>query len=176
MFYAGIGSRETPWKILRIMKHTAQLLAIDEYGCSTGAANGADQAFATAAHEMQSPLHLYLPWPSYEQNWVNSKRCALTDVTILNDNDIDAITSVYDFHPAANKLKPAIIKLHARNYLIIKDVLFVVCYTPDGKGQGGTGQGIKIAQSMNIPVYDLGNKATLAAFEAKINERRNEIP
>ena len=32
---------------------------------------------------------------------------------------------------------------------------FVVCYTPDGKASGGTGQAIRIAEYYNIPIYNL---------------------
>lgn len=33
---------------------------------------------------------------------------------------------------------------------------FVLCWTPSGRGEGGTGQAIRIARAYHIPVYDLG--------------------
>jgi hypothetical protein len=35
-------------------------------------------------------------------------------------------------------------------------VSFIVCYTPGGSGQGGTGQALRVARAYNIPVTDLG--------------------
>lgn len=32
----------------------------------------------------------------------------------------------------------------------------VVCWTKEGKGGGGTGQGIRIARAYDIPVIDMG--------------------
>ena len=172
--YAGIGARKTPQSILQVMADTAYILAQDGYTCHTGAALGPDQAFGNAAHYLATPLHLFLPWASYEEAWVNTKRGGLTEVTVINGTDTAAMQSVFNFHPAADKLKQAVIKLHARNYLIINGVEFVVCYTPGGNGQGGTGQGIRIAKSMHIPVYDLGNTNTLLAFKTKIIAIRKE--
>lgn len=34
---------------------------------------------------------------------------------------------------------------------------FVICWTKGGKGNGGTGQAIRIAKDYNIPVFDCGN-------------------
>ncbi len=176
MTYAGIGARKTPPEILTLMAASATLLGNDRYICCTGAAIGADQAFANGAHNTGGMVSLYLPWYSYESDWVNSIRGPLTKVDTLKENDIDAITSVYEFHPAANNLSQGVLKLHARNYLIIINTDFVICWTPNGKTTGGTGQGIKIAQSIGIPIYNLGDTATLTAFQQKINERENELP
>jgi hypothetical protein len=35
-------------------------------------------------------------------------------------------------------------------------VEFVICWTPQGKGAGGTGQALRIARDLKIPIYDLG--------------------
>ena len=67
-------------------------------------------------------------------------------------------------------MKPAVMKLHARNYLIINKVNFIVCWTPNGKVTGGTGQAIRMAASMGIKVYNLGNPNTLKAFKLRITE------
>ena len=35
---------------------------------------------------------------------------------------------------------------------------FVICWTKNGKGTGGTGQAIRIAKGFGIPVFDLAIK------------------
>ena len=68
------------------------------------------------------------------------------------------------FHPAWNKLSQGAKKLIARNgYQVLgKDlndpVELVVCWTQDGKVQGGTAQAIKIANYCYIPVFNLYNE------------------
>lgn len=53
-------------------------------------------------------------------------------------------------------------KLQARNsYQILGLDLntpsnFVICWTKNGKGSGGTGQAIRIARAYNIPIFDAG--------------------
>ena len=66
------------------------------------------------------------------------------------------------FHPRWDYLKQGARKLHARNSLQLfgKDMNlasdFVLCWTKDGKGKGGTGQALRIARSYGIPVFDFG--------------------
>ena len=38
---------------------------------------------------------------------------------------------------------------------------FIMCWTPNGSGSGGTGQAIRIARALNIPVFDLGHQRIL---------------
>lgn len=65
------------------------------------------------------------------------------------------------FHPAWDRCSQYAKNLHARNAAIIlgkgldDPVKFVVCWTKDGKATGGTGQGIRIAESLCIPVFNL---------------------
>ena len=62
-------------------------------------------------------------------------------------------------------------RLHARNCFQIlgakldTPVSDVVCWTPNGSGSGGTGQAIRLAEMMNIPVWDLGNPEVLLKFQ-----------
>ena len=57
--YAGIGSRETPPKVLDLMTRLAQTLARDGWHLHSGGAHGADTAFAdgTPLHQR----HIYRP-------------------------------------------------------------------------------------------------------------------
>jgi hypothetical protein len=65
------------------------------------------------------------------------------------------------YHPAWLKLTPAMKQLITRNsYQVMgpdlqSPCLFVLCWTPSGLGQGGTGQSIRIAKAHDIPVFDM---------------------
>lgn len=165
--YAGIGSRETPGDILRLMQHLALELAYDGWTLRSGCAPGADSAFeqgafdATMARRGLPRPELYLPWPRFE-----GRRSVLTK---LDEPQAEALPIAAKFHPAWDRLKQGAQKLHARNVhqILGPDVTapvpsrFVLCWTPGGKGGGGTGQAIRIARAYNVPVFDLAREADL---------------
>jgi len=175
--YAGIGSRETPQEILKLMNQIGFLLAQNNVTCRTGAALGADQAFANGANMGGGKIHLSIPWGSYEQKWINTLIPSLLEIQVLDPNaDTDAMLSVKHHHPYHDKLKQGAIKLHARNWLILYEADYVICYTSDGNAKGGTGQGIRIAEASGKYVYNLGNPHTLDSFYKDLDLRRNELP
>lgn len=169
--YAGIGARNTPDNILQVMVKTGKLLAKDGLCCNTGMAQGADQAFARGACLGNGALKLCLPWASYEQETQQHLWGNITKVVVDPKLHTEAYLSVQKYHPNPANLKPAVVKLHARNYLIIEGVEFVVCYSPNGAPIGGTGQAIRMASDMEITIYNLGVEATLEAFKRQIVER-----
>ena len=166
--YAGIGSRKTPPYVLNIMTQIAVVLAKKGYVCHTGACIGADQAFAEGALQGGGQVHLLLPWSGYESNWVQTLNGSVTTQVYNPATDVAATESVKNYHPAFNHLSRPVVALHARNYLIINQAEFCVCWTPDGLSSGGTGQAIRIAQDAGIPVYNLGLAGTMAAFVARL--------
>lgn len=154
--YAGIGARNTPKDILYLMKIIGIYLASQVYILHTGAAQGSDQAFAEGAFSIKGRVSLFLPWTGYEKNWWSKYN---TNITVFNSQlDKEALNSVYQYHPNANRLKKSVIALHARNYLILKNAKFAICYTKDGAITGGTGQAIRIMNDMNKEVFNLGKK------------------
>jgi len=167
--YAGIGSRETPIEILQVIRSIARVLAKDDFLCKTGAAPGADQAFAEGALCRGGDVEICLPWPSYETHWV-SQLVGTYNIRTLADTDEQAFASVDRLHPFAHNLKQGAKKLHARNFLILQDVRFVICWTTKGLETGGTGQGIRIAQEAGIPIHNLGNPNVLKHFIDKLQE------
>ena len=142
MLYAGIGSRTAPDDILDIMTRVAQKLAALGYKLRSGGAPGSDSAFARGAG--------------------NAK-----EIFGPNDATAEAIELASQFHPAWNRCNGYVRKLHGRNSQIILGrnlivpVKFVLCYTKNASGKGGTGMGIKISNAYNIPIYDMGSKAIL---------------
>jgi hypothetical protein len=159
-FYTGIGSRQTPIWVLAIMTNIADWLYqnTDLY-LRSGAAPGADQAFEAGARDWKK---IYIPWEGFNNRYSNE-----------NDNDTvhagvcgGALGLAQRYHPAWDLCTDGVRKLHARNvYQIFGTSLcrkseFVICWTPDGLGGGGTGQALRIARAHDVPVLDLGEYIT----------------
>lgn len=138
-FYAGIGSRETPQPILDMMTAIAQRKRSDGCILRSGGAKGADKAFEAGAG---SQKEIFRPKDATEAAFELSAK----------------------YHPAWHRCSPWAKALHARNAhiilgrLLVTPVDIVICWTDGGKGGGGTGQGIRIANAYGIEVRDLGVK------------------
>lgn len=163
--YAGIGSRATPPDVLELIINIATKLDSQGYVLNSGGANGADTAFEQGSTNKQ----IFLPCDSFNgrshngSTYINYQRLPHKDL---------AEETVGLFHPAAHKLSEYAFHLMARNTFQVlgKDlqtsVEFVICWTPEGKEIGGTSQAIRIAKSVNIPVFNLGKQKVLDRFTA----------
>lgn len=149
--YAGIGSRETPEKIIQLMKQMAKHLALSGITLRSGGASGADQAFEVGCDSVNGPKEIYLPWKRFENSTSN-----------LIVHDQRAFDYVDQFHPGSQHLTQGARKLQARNsHQILGWELnspsdFIICYTPKGKRSGGTGQALRMAEHFQIPIFDCG--------------------
>lgn len=167
MYYTGIGSRSTPKSVCNSFTEIAKVLHKYGFILRSGYAEGADIAFEKGAYIRKE---IYLPWhgfngaPDYHPYYVVNSRKAM---------EIAA-----QHHPAWNRCSPAARKLHARNSHQILGLnlnnpsLFVLCWTPEGSGRGGTGQALRIAKNYNIPIFDFGSNfvRVLDEFENFINK------
>ena len=154
-YYAGIGSRETPADVMVRMTTIARRLAGLGYVLRSGGADGADTAFEDGAGQAKE---IWVPWIGFRDN-----PSTLTPVP-------DAFPIAEKYHPNWQRCSPAARKLHARNVHQVlgadlrTPVEFVLCWTKDGGVSGGTGQAIRIALGMQIPVYFLNDTTTTEAF------------
>ncbi len=154
LYYAGIGSRQTPDEILFQMELIALLLYSRNYVLRSGGAKGADSAFAKGTKSR----HIYY----------------------ASDATDDSIALSSKYHPAWNRCSDYVKQLHGRNSMIILGVKldtpveFVVCWTPTGEATGGTGLGIRIARAYNIPVYNL--KSDIETDELRAHCRTIPLP
>lgn len=152
-YYAGIGSRKVKdiAHIRDMMIDLGMKLAQRGYILRSGGAQGADQAFELGCDRARGQKEIYLPWPGFEGS----------DSQLFNVTP-EALAMAERFHPAWHRLSQGGRKLQARNcYQIFgrdlqTPVDFVLCWTPGGRGEGGTGQAIRIARHYNIKVHDLG--------------------
>ena len=176
LYYAGIGSRGTPSYILNIMINLGSYLYEQGWTLRSGAAEGADSAFELGHdHVATEPRkEIYIPWKNF--NWSNSplhrENVPFTDQEMLFAGR---------FHPAWHKCSPSARLLHARNTRqilgceqlhgpVVVPSKFVVCWTKDGKLQGGTAQALRIAEAMGVKIFNLGKPSNSHELEAIIHE------
>lgn len=130
------------------MTEVARKLGNLGYTLYSGGADGADNAF-----EIGSPhKRIFLPWDGFAGRYTDGASYIVPPYR-------EDIVKLY--HPAGDRLKPGALKLMSRNsYQVLgpdlkSPVDFVVCWTKDGKASGGTGQAIRIAESLGIPIFNL---------------------
>lgn len=146
--YAGIGSRECPPDVCKQMTEIANHLGNLGYTLYSGGAEGADDAFERGA----SRKKIFLPWDGFNGRHVDGNLYVVPPYV----EDL-----AKKFHPAGDRLKQGALKMMSRNcYQVLgpdlkSPVDFVICWTKDGKASGGTGQAIRIAESLAIPVFNL---------------------
>jgi len=148
--YAGIGARATPKKIQENMTMAATQLSEHGLVLRSGGAEGADSAFERGAEPDKKEI--FLPWQSYNGN-----------KSLLYTPLWEAYNIAEYYHPNWSACTSGVRALMARNSHQIlgaslnDPVLFVLCWTPNGAGGGGTGQAIRLAEDQNIPVFDMGS-------------------
>lgn len=179
IYYAGIGSRETPQEVLEEMRQTAILLAETGVILRSGGAAGADSAFEEGCLSVGGQAEIYLPWRGFNGN--SSKLFGVTEA---------ALAMAAKFHPAFQRLSAGAKALQARNsyQCLGRDLAtpsaFVLCYTSCGcesaeqriRTTGGTGQAISIASSNGIPVINMANQDWKNRLEDLIDQLKPSKP
>jgi len=166
-FYAGIGSRKAPQDIQDRMWAIAIVLEIKGYTLRSGNAIGSDQAFSSG---VKSEAQIWLPYYGFNKGFSNRYPKHIYEVIFPDDKE--AFASIAKYHPKMNSLNSNSLKLMARNYRQIvgrngeANSEFVLCWTPGGEIVGGTGQAIRIAQDLGIPVYNMFNCSNEDIFKA----------
>lgn len=184
--YAGIGSRQTPANIISIMRHIGAYLSSEGWTLRSGAEQGADTAFEVGVDDhllttrnpggdhFSSNKEIYLPWKGFNNH-----------PSLLHPGNIPFSQMEVDFtaqyHPAWSKCSPSAKLLHQRNTRQIlgceavngpqvTPVKFIVCWTEDGLLKGGTAQALRIANSLDIPIVNLGSATNPQELEALVLE------
>lgn len=149
--YTGIGSRATPLRFLILFQNIASDLALAGYVLRSGHAKGADQAFEIGCDSYYGKKEIFIPWKGFESS--------SSEYYLVNEEATNIASS---FHPGWCFLTEGAKKLHSRNvYQVLGYDLnsyssFILCYTKEGKRQGGTGQALRIAEHFKIPIFDFG--------------------
>lgn len=159
-FYAGIGSRNTPREMLKIMSVIASCMETSGYILRSGGALGADRAFEEGV--------------TFREN---------KEIFLAKDALLWAEEEVQKYIPSDRKTysfytwKPYIRKLLARNMMQIlgksgdRPVECVACWAPSvnytDSSAGGTSWAIRCALAYDIPVYNFYDSKQLEAFKEK---------
>ena len=152
-FYTGVGSRETPFHILDLMRLLAVKFAHKGYMLRSGGAQGADQAFEAGCREANGLCKIYRPHHATPA----------------------AMELAAKYHGAWHLCGEWARKLHARNaFQVLGDDLktpssMLICWTRDGANThqqrsiatGGTGTAISIASEAGIRVANLARQYDL---------------
>lgn len=159
--YAGIGSRRTPPEILELMTKLARKLDAAAMILRSGGAQGADSAFAAGATHRE----IFIPWRSFSDD---PHAIPIDRSPFLSE----ALREAQRLHPFWEKCSRGARLLHARNIQQVQGLdlkhasAFVLCWTPNASGEGGTGQAIRNARELAIPVFDLGDPQILRHVRA----------
>jgi hypothetical protein len=171
--YAGIGARKTPDDICLVMTGAAAALEGMGYTLRSGGAQGADTAFYRGISNYNL-FQVFIPWEGF-QGFTGRDSCTHVFKHMAPSLQSEAFNIAQEFHPAWHRLSEAAQMLMARNsFQVLGHDLetpadFVICWTPGGSGDGGTGQAIRIANHYGIPVIDLGG-ITIDQAEERIGE------
>ena len=163
--YAGIGARATPPAVLQLMTALAARMEQEGWRLRSGGARGADAAFEAGVQD-PSKRAIYLPGPEFNQRQAGTG--GYIDSTRLPGWG-QALATVSQHHPAPERLSSFARNLMARNAMQVmgpnmdRPADLVVAYTPGGEVVGGTGQALRMAGALGIPVRNLGNPETLAS-------------
>lgn len=165
--YAGIGSRETPIDILQLMYNIATHLGSMDWTLRSGGAAGADTSFDKGCTSVNGKKEIFLPWAGYHNLY--GKGYEVPPITP------ELINIAGEFHPAWDKCSTGVKKLYARNVYQLTgtndiNTDIVICWTANGKRGGGTGQALRIAEYLEIPIFDLALPETMAKLTKYIQE------
>lgn len=165
IYYAGIGSRETPNEILNYFTSLAAYFSKKGFTLRSGGAEGADKAFEIGCDRTSGKKEIYLPWRGFEHS----------DSKLIVSND-KAYEIAQSFHPNWDRLTDGAKKLQARNshqvlgFDLDTPSNFIICWTKNGKGQGGTGQALRIAEHYKIPILDAGKYTSVDEIKTGLKE------
>lgn len=154
IYYAGIGSRDTPPEICHLMTRIEKRLSEKGWTLRSGGARGADSAFEAGS----SLSEIYLPYDGFEKKRQYHIGCYDAE-SFSNYQEARAIAA--EFHPAWGRCSEWARKMHTRNvYQVLGMDLntpssCIICWTKDGGFNGGTSQSMRIAKARGIPIFNL---------------------
>lgn len=158
---ACIGTRQ-PLQHTELLERIGTFLAAAGYVISTGNAVGSDQAFARGANSVNpAQVELWLPWYSYERQ------------AIVHGNQVHpgpqqwAYKLAEEHHPNWAACSRGATALHARNCHIVKGCTLCIAL-PGATRLGGTGQGMRVAEALGIPILNLRKPEDLERVLAKL--------
>lgn len=151
-YYTGIGSRETPASICEEMTEIARTLDEMGYTLRSGGAPGADVAFEAGS----SNSEIFLPWAEFHDH---------PSLLYPPTSEAEQVSRMLFPHfPGISRAVRLIVSRNIHQVLgwnigVSKHSDFIICWTKDGKGTGGTKYAMRCAKHFDIPVFNLYNDA-----------------
>ncbi len=167
--FTGVGSRETPPHVLHMMTIIARALAGEGWLLRSGHARGADMAFELGCKAAE----IYLPWPGF--NGAKVEMGGIYYAPQAGDEMQELFEIASRYHPNWDACSYTAKLFHARNVWQIAGMDLntptdmVVCWTKDGKASGGTGQAMRIAEDLKIPIFNLKDPTAIQRMEEFVN-------
>jgi predicted NAD-dependent protein-ADP-ribosyltransferase YbiA (DUF1768 family) len=164
--YAGIGSRDTPPTELARMEAVGAILQRQGWTLRSGGAEGADSAFEHGADRAaredgtMARKEIYIPWNGFQKRSDQEPGVILASAL---PKAREAMEMAKRYHPAWERLSQGARLLQSRNghQILGRDLDdpsgVVICWTEGGAIKGGTGQALRIAQGLGIPLLNLGD-------------------
>lgn len=180
--YTGVGSRETPRRVLILMERMAYCLALKGLNLRSGGAPGADLAFEAGAARGRGFIEIFIPWPSFGKENKNHKfyHVPFTNarITKMAENLAKRVIPHWD------NLKQGARKLHCRNpFQVLGRHLdspsdFCIGYAKvlkKGQYRGGTNTAFQIAEKSGVEVINLAEKKGMARFMRALETYEKEL-
>lgn len=182
-WYTGVGSRETPANILKLMESVGFALASQGWTLRSGGAIGADQAFERGMFRSVGydqpygwvPAEIYLPWAGYEDHHKDTHGgLNILPSYIKLDDERIAESMAMAVHPAWEACKQGARKMHTRNvFQVLGKTLdqpskMLIAWTrldKHGNPKGGTATAIKLAQENGVEVFNLNKPEDFARID-----------
>lgn len=163
--YAGIGSRDISSEEETNISKIANILQSKGLILYSGNAEGSDIAFQKGSN---GKCVVMLPWKTFNIKHYDYAQLAMDHIIVGSRNNNfhkEAFDSIKKFHPKAHALNKASETFMARNFYQIngfdkypKASIVICCansINKKGNVMGGTGQAVRIALSMNIPIINI---------------------
>jgi hypothetical protein len=143
--------------MLEMMTEAARQLEDAGLILRSGAAKGADTAFEKGVY-LWPNKQIFLPWIGF-----NGRHLYHPGTYRLHGEIEEKAREIAaKHHPNWAACNGTAQLFHTRNVAQVlgpnldEPALFVLCWTPGGKGGGGTGQAIRIAKTYDVPIFDMG--------------------
>lgn len=158
--YTGIGSRDVPEDVYKLLQALGRKLATRGYALRSGGAMGCDTAFYEGCKEVGGMSTIFVPWSGFN-NLFGENIVSLSDMpqSLVYRAEWEA----RQIHPVFDRLTQGAKKLHTRNVFqalgedLGKPSDFLVCYAPvmGNTVRGGTKTAVELAKVYGVPVYNV---------------------
>jgi hypothetical protein len=157
---ACIGSTKANTEDLQLCQLIGYTIAKMNIKLASGNAIGADQAYAQGANFVDETLvYLYLTGKNHNTYAIKEK-----NNLIYNNDHPEWVRIAKENHPKYDYLSSNIQNLFNRNAgIVIASDLVIALPSPNKSWGGGTGHGVKIAQQLGIPVWNIKKNQELVS-------------